>query len=374
MANGVVNSNRLLNEFVNLVKIDSPSGEERKLADYLKKRLTALSLEVIEDNAGHVMGTATGNLIARVPGNQTLPTIFIGAHMDTVPGRGIVPVIRDNAVYSDGNTILGADDKVGIAAILEAIQIMKENDLDHGPIELLFTVAEEIGLKGVKNLDFSLLKAKMGFVLDSDGEIGSIIIQGPCQNQLEATITGKAAHAGMNPEEGINAIQVAARAINAMRLGRIDEETTANIGIIQGGEARNIVPEKVYLKGETRSLKGPRLEEETRYMQDCLEKAAQEFGAKVQTEIELLYPEFCLQESDLVVRIAQEAASQLGRKASLVKSGGGSDANILNSRGLPTANLGVGMRQVHTREEHVFLKDLNLLPLYLVKICQAVSL
>ncbi|NLC07170.1 MAG: M20/M25/M40 family metallo-hydrolase [Syntrophomonadaceae bacterium] len=370
----MVNSNRLLNEFINLVKIDSPSGEERKLADYLIKRLTALDLEVIEDNAGQVMGTATGNLIARLPGNQTLPTILIGAHMDTVPGRGIVPVIRDNAVYSDGSTILGADDKVGIAAILEAIQIMKENCIDHGPIELLFTVAEEIGLKGVKNLDFSLLKAKMGFVLDSDGEIGSIIIQGPCQNQLEATITGKAAHAGINPEEGINAIQVAARAINAMRLGRIDEETTANIGIIQGGEARNIVPEKVYLKGETRSLKRPRLEEETRYMQDCLEKAAQEFGAKVQIETELLYPEFCLQESDLVVRIAQEAASQLGRKASLVKSGGGSDANILNSRGLPTANLGVGMRQVHTREEHVFLKDLNLLPLYLVKICQAVSL
>jgi tripeptide aminopeptidase len=293
--------------------------------------------------------------------------------MDTVPGRGIEPVIRDEGVYSAGDTILGADDKAGIAAILEAVQLLKEEDVTHGNIEILLTVGEEQGLLGAKALELDQVKASMGFVLDSNGEIGSIIVQGPCQNGVEATIIGKAAHAGMNPQDGINAIQVAARAINAMRLGRIDHETTANLGVIQGGEARNIVPDTVFIKGETRSLNRSRLDEETRYMQECLEKAVQEFGARVLIEVNLLYPEFKLSEKDLVVSIAQEAVLRLGRQPSLDQSGGGSDANIYNAQGLPTVNLGVAMRQVHTREEHIFLRDLYLLPQYLVEICRAVG-
>ena len=369
----MVNSSRVLNEFINLVKIDSPSGEERQIANYLKERLTSIGMEVVEDSAAQSIGTDTGNLIARLPGVAGIPTIFFSAHMDTVPGRGIIPVVRDGAIYSASDTILGADDKAGIAAILEAMQILKEQKVKHGAIEILFTVGEEQGLQGAKAIDLEQITASMGFILDSNGEIGSIIVQGPCQNVVEATITGKAAHAGINPEDGISAIQVAARAVNSMRLGRIDEETTANLGVIQGGEARNIVPEKVYLKGETRSLKRYRLDFETSYMQECLEKAAQEFGAQVQIEVKLLYPEFQLSETDSVVRIAQEAVRRIGHQPSLDKSGGGSDANILNARGLSCVNLGIAMHQVHTRDEHIFIKDLDLLPQYLVEICRKVS-
>lgn len=370
--NELVNFDRLLNEFLTLVKIDSPSGEERQVADYLIDRLTGLGLKVVEDNAAQTLGTETGNLIARLPGNADLPALFFSAHMDTVPGRGIMPVVRDGAVYSAGDTILGADDKAGIAAILEAMQLLQEEKVEHGTVEILFTVGEEQGLRGAKALDVKRINAPMGFILDSNGEIGSIIVQGPCQNMVEATITGKSAHAGMNPEEGVSAIQVAARAIDSMRLGRIDAETTANIGQIQGGEARNIVPETVYLKGETRSLRRVRLEEETKHMQECLEKATQEFGAKVQIEIEELYPEFLLSEADQVVQVVQTAARRLGVKPMLDKSGGGSDANILNARGLKVVNLGIAMRQVHTKDEHIFLKDLELLPRYLVEICRVV--
>ncbi len=368
----MVNLDRLLKEFQTLVRIDSPSGEERGIADYLIERLTGLGLEVIEDDAAQTPGTQTGNLIARLPGSPGLPALFFSAHMDTVPGRGIIPVVRDGAVYSEGDTILGADDKAGIAAILEALQLLEEGQVEHGTVEILFTVGEEQGLQGGKALDIKQITAPMGFILDSDGEIGSIIVQGPCQNMVEATITGKSAHAGMNPEAGINAIQVAAQAINSMRLGRIDAETTANIGQIQGGEARNIVPETVYLKGETRSLSRVRLEEETKYLQECLEKAAQSFGAKVQIEIQELYPEFLLSEADQVVQVAQAAARRLGCKPTLDKSGGGSDANILNARGLKVVNLGIAMRQVHTKEEHIFLKDLELIPRYLLEICREV--
>ncbi|NLK52086.1 MAG: M20/M25/M40 family metallo-hydrolase [Syntrophomonadaceae bacterium] len=367
----MVNQARVLEEFVRLVKIDSLTGEERQIADYLKRKLTELGLTVWEDTAAERLGTETGNLIARLPGNIDIPTIFWGAHMDTVPGRGIEPVVRGEAVYSSGETILGADDKAGIAAILEAIQILKEEKINHGPIEVLLTVGEEEGLRGAKALDLNLLLAQFGFVLDSNGEIGSLVVQGPCQNLVEATIAGRAAHAGINPQDGINAIQVAAKAISAMRLGRIDDATTANIGVIQGGEARNIVPDKVYLKGETRSLKRERLEEETRQMQFCLENTAREMGATVKVEIELLYPEFCLSENEVVVQIAQDAVQRLGRQPSMDKSGGGSDANILNARGLRTINLGIAMRKVHTSEEHIFLRDLNLLPLFLVEISQA---
>ena len=367
----MVNQARVLEEFLRLVKIDSLTGEERQIADYLKRKLTELGLTVWEDTAAERLGTETGNLIARLPGNIDIPTIFWGAHMDTVPGRGIEPVVRGEAVYSSGETILGADDKAGIAAILEAIQILKEEKINHGPIEVLLTVGEEEGLRGAKALDLNLLLAQFGFVLDSNGEIGSLVVQGPCQNLVEATIAGRAAHAGINPQDGINAIQVAAKAISAMRLGRIDDATTANIGVIQGGEARNIVPDKVYLKGETRSLKRERLEEETRQMQFCLENTAREMGATVKVEIELLYPEFCLSENEVVVQIAQDAVQRLGRQPSMDKSGGGSDANILNARGLRTINLGIAMRKVHTSEEHIFLRDLNLLPLFLVEISQA---
>lgn len=367
-------SQRLIRQFIELVTIDSPSGEERAVADYLKNELGRLGMEVVEDGAGEKLGTSSGNLIARLEGNRDAPAILLAAHMDTVvPGRGIKPVLREGAIYSSGDTILGADDKAGIAVILEVVRQLREKRIPHGRIEVLFSVGEEQGLLGAKLLDYGQLSAEMGFVLDSSGEIGSFVVQGPEQNQIEATVSGRAAHAGINPECGINAIQVAARAIANMHLGRIDAETTANIGVIQGGEARNIVPEKVFIKGEARSLKPERLEAVTRQMVQELEREAEAAGAAVEVKVERLYPAFSLSEDRTVVKVAEEAARRVGLTPRREKSGGGSDANIINGMGIPTVNLGVAMRQVHTREEHIYLSDLEKLAALVLEICRVAA-
>ncbi|MDH7479579.1 MAG: M20/M25/M40 family metallo-hydrolase [Syntrophomonadaceae bacterium] len=367
-------NSRLIRQFIELVTIDSPSGEERAVADYLKKELGELGMDVAEDGAGEKLGTDCGNLIARLEGNQAAPAILLAAHMDTVvPGRGIRPLLREGAIYSSGDTILGADDKAGIAVILEVMRRIREERISHGRIEVLFSVGEEQGLLGAKQLDFSRLSAEMGFVLDSSGEIGSFVVQGPVQNQIEATVSGRAAHAGINPEDGINAIQVAARAIANMRLGRIDEETTTNIGVINGGEARNIVPERVYIKGEARSLKTDKLDAVTQQMVKELEREAEAAGAAVEVRVERLYPAFCLSEDQAVVKVTEEAVRRVGLVPRREKSGGGSDANIINGMGIPTVNLGVAMRQVHTREEHIFLHDLEKLAALVLEICRVAA-
>jgi len=355
----------IVEEFLKLVEIDSPSGEEKEVAEYIKEALRSQGIEAEED--------AAGNLLARVPGNPDLPALMMSAHMDTVPARGVTGVVREGAIYSAGDTILGADDKAAIAGILSLVRRLKETSEAHPPLELVFTVQEEVGLKGSQAFDAGRLQAKMGFVLDSAGELGSMVVQAPVQNQMEVYITGRAAHAGINPEEGISAIKVAAKAIAGMRLGRIDAETTANIGRIEGGEARNIVPERVYIMGEARSLARAKLDAQTRHMEECFRRAAEEAGAGVEIKVELLYPEFCLPPDAPAVELAREAALSLGLSPVLEKSGGGSDANIFNSRGIPTVNLGIGMRQVHTRHEHIYIRDLELIPELLLAICRAAA-
>lgn len=354
-----------MEEFLKLVEIDSPSGEEKEIAHYIKETLQQQGVKVEED--------AAGNLLARLPGDPGMPVLMIGAHMDTVPARGVKGVIKEGAIYSEGDTILGADDKAAIAGLLSLVRKLREAREAHPPLELVFTVGEEVGLKGAKAFDVGRLQARMGFVLDSAGELGSMVVQAPVQNQMEVFITGRAAHAGINPEEGISAIKVAARAVAEMRLGRIDAETTANIGRIEGGEARNIVPERVYIMGEARSLVRAKLDAQTQHMEECFRKAAEEAGAGVEIKVELLYPEFCLKPDAPVVQLAREAALSLGLTPRLEKSGGGSDANIFNSRGLPTVNLGIGMRQVHTRQEHIYIRDLELIPELLMAICRAAT-
>lgn len=375
----MVNRDRILDEFLRLVQIDSPSHHERDIADYLIKKLSAMGLEVIEDDAGKIIGNIsgkeTGNIIARLKGNvKDTPTLLFSAHMDTVePGRGVKPVIRDNTVYSDGNTILGSDDKGGISAILEAVEVLREEGLPHGDLEIVLTVAEEGGLKGSKNLDYKSLKAKYGFVLDCDGSAGTIITKAPSQYRITASIIGKAAHAGIRPEEGVNAIYVASTAISKMTLGRIDEETTANIGVIQGGKATNIIPELVNIEGETRSIDPDKLEQQTSLIVNTLEEVAREMGAKAKVEKVLLYPRLKLEESDQAVELAVKAAEKLGLKPSLVSTGGGSDANIFNGFGIPTVNLGIGMSKVHTTEEFIRIEDLVLNAKYVLEIISSAA-
>ncbi|NPV90374.1 MAG: M20/M25/M40 family metallo-hydrolase [Firmicutes bacterium] len=364
----------MIDQFLKLVRIDSVSGEEREIADYLAGELKELGMEVFEDHAGVVLGTGTGNLIASWPGRLEVPAFVLVAHMDTVvPGKGVTPVIKGDAIYSSGDTILGADDKAGIAAILYALRRIRKENISHGPIEVVFTVGEEQGLEGSKSLEKDRVKARIGFVLDSSGEVGTLVVQGPVQNQIEVIVNGKAAHAGINPEDGINAIQVASKAIAGMQLGRIDGETTANIGIIQGGNARNIVPERVYIKGEARSLVAEKLKAQTEHMLERLDSAAREAGAVVEITAEELYPAFQLEAGEPALAIAEEAVRRIGLTPSREKTGGGSDANILNGYGIRTVNLGVAMRQVHTRDEHVFLKDIKLLSDLVYNICLVAS-
>lgn len=368
----MVDSQRILKEFLELVQVDSVSGHERAMADLLKRKLTEIGLEVIEDSAGRKVGTDTGNIIGRLPGKNGSPVLLLSAHMDTVePGRGIKPVIDGEYIRSSGDTVLGSDDKAGIVTILEVLRQIREQNIEHSGLEVVFTIWEEGGLLGSKNLDYSQISANAGFVLDSDGPPGTIVNRAPWQDHLGATITGKSAHAGINPEEGINAIMVASQAIAGMKIGRIDEETTSNIGIISGGKATNIVPDSVTIEGEARSLELYKLEAQTAHMCDAIQNSADRFGAKARIMVTRQYDGFYLDEQSLPVRLALKAAQNLGLNTTIKKTGGGSDANIFNSKGITTVVLGIGMSKVHTTEEYIRLADLKGNVRYLLEIVRA---
>ncbi len=356
----MVSSSRIISEFMALSRIDRLSKREREAVHFVTGKLTALGLEVYQDQAHSTFGGEAGNVIAVLPGNNPgFPPVMFCAHLDVVePGSGIEPVVEDGIITSKGETVLGADDGAGVVAILEALRCLIDSGTPHGDIEVVFTVAEEVGLLGSKGLERERLRSRFGFILDSGGHPGEIILQGPAQDSLEATFFGRAAHAGSNPQEGINAIQMAARAIARMNLGRVDEETTANIGVIQGGRATNIIPDRVELKGEARSQQEDQLNKQVLHMQGCLEKAAQEFGGRVEIRIERQYPPFRLDPSEEPVHIASKAAREIGIEPRLKSSGGGSDANILNGYGIKCVNLGLGMQKVHTTEEHIAVQDL----------------
>lgn len=355
----MVNQDRVVNEFLELVQIDSLSGKEGAVAKVLVKKLEDMGLEVRIDDAGANIGGETGNVIAKLKGTVGGPTILFSCHMDTVtPGEGIKPIIKDGVIYSDGTTILGGDDKAGISAILEGLKLVSENNIEHSDVEIVFSIWEEGGLFGAKNLDTSKLDAKYAFVLDSGGSPGEIIVTGPAQDKVNAKIFGKPAHAGVSPEEGISAIMIAARAINSMKLLRIDEETTANIGIISGGQATNIVAPEVTIKAESRSINEEKLNAQTAHMVEVFEKAAADFGGRVEMEVERMYPAFNVDPEDEIVKKAKEVFQRMGIPSHTAPTGGGSDTNVLNGKGIKSINLGIGEKKPHTLEEHLYIKDL----------------
>lgn len=371
----MINSARLLQTFLELVQTDSLSLRERKVGQYILRVLAELGLKVKVDDAAEKIGGEFGNVIAVLESNcEGADAVLLNSHMDTVgPAEGIKPLVIDGIVRSDGKTVLGADDKAGIAVILEGLRSVLESGMEHGRIEIAFTVAEEIGLLGSKNLDLSEFEANHVFILDGEGEVGGIVIRAPSQNSIKATFKGKAAHAGLNPEEGVSAIRAAAEAISCMKLGRIDKETTANVGIMRGGRAANIVPEEAYLEGEARSLSEEKLESQTREMEKCLEEAASRLGAQVETVITRAYSAFNLSPENEIVKIAAEAAGNLGIKARLTATGGGSDTNVFNEAGLPAINLSVGYENVHTTREKVPVENLEKAARYLFEIISVVA-
>lgn len=349
----------MINDFIEMVQISSLSLKEKSFADNLSNKLKAMGLEVFIDNAGEKCNGNTGNIIAKLKGNTSVPTVMFSAHMDTVvPGENIKPQIRDGYIYSDGTTILGADDKAGIAAILEAIRHIKENNIKHGDIELVFFIAEEGGLFGSKHLDYSKVQSKMAFILDSGGPVGNVIVQGPSQMKIFADFKGKAAHAGVAPENGINAIQVASRAINNMKLLRIDHETTANVGSIIGGTATNIVADAVLVKFEARSLNNEKLKAQSDHMVHCINKACEEFNTTCDLQVSLNYPAFTIEKSAPIAKLVTHAIEGLGLTANLTSTGGGSDTNILNGNGIAAVTLAIGMNNVHTNSENIAVDDI----------------
>ena len=356
----MINRQRLIDSFMAMVQIDSLSFQEKEFKDYLQAEFNRRQVLVWEDRAGEVIGGNSGNLSVKIKGDPQYPPLLISAHMDTVePGRGIKAVVEnDEIIKSTGPTILGADDKAAIAAILEAVDVISEQDIDHPPIELLFTVAEEKGLKGSQAADYSEFDAKIAFVLDSDEVPGTIITRSPAQYDMEYLVWGRAAHAGAAPEKGINAIHIAAKAIAEMATGRIDSETTCNFGVISGGQARNAVPEYCRIYGEARSLNRQKLEDLvkqlTRQFIDGVEKA----GGKAQVNSNLLYQEVILDSKSRSVQLAVEAVRSTGLEPELRSTGGGSDASIIHNSGIICNNLGIGMTDVHTTGEYIKIDDL----------------
>jgi tripeptide aminopeptidase len=362
----MIDRNRLTETFQYLVSIDSVSREEGRLARVLAKSLAQLGAETRFDTAGEKVGGDTGNLIARLKGNALTLPLLLSAHMDTVePGKGVSAVLQDGVFTSDGTTILGADDKSALAIILETLHVLKEDRIVHGPLEIVLTICEEVGLLGAKHLDYDLLTATYGYVLDATDTDG-IVTRAPAANRLELVVHGKASHAGAAPEKGINAIWLAGQAIGGLSFGRLDRETTCNIGVIEGGIATNVVPDKVIVKGEVRSHDSKKLQAVTdtivsafqKAVDDCRVETYHEERPRLEVNIERDFPATHIPENHPVVALARQAAANLGRNMICKLSGGGADANIFFEKGIFTGVLGTGMKDVHTVGESVALDDM----------------
>jgi tripeptide aminopeptidase len=348
--------------FVELAALPSPPGEERAVADHVLDYLSVLGLEADEDDAGEKVGSTIGNIYCRLDANGGAgEPVFFCAHLDTVPPEAAIePVVGEDEIVRNGaGTILGADDKSAVAAMLEATARLVEEGRPHSGVELLFTPKEEVGLLGAAAFDESRLAAKVGYVYDHAGPVGEIILGAPHQQKLDVRFHGRAAHAGMYPEDGRSAIAAAARAISDLRLGRLDEETSANVGRISGGTARNVVPEWCEFAAEARSHDERKLADLIREMVDTVTFAASLEECEVETQVSGLSRGYRFRRDDLGVRRAAAALERVGREPAYVLSGGGADANVFNERGLQCVNLANGMTDIHTPDERIAVADLH---------------
>jgi tripeptide aminopeptidase len=365
-----INRERLASVFTTLCEIDSPSKQEGRVAAYLKALFSDMGAEVIEDDTADKTGSDCGNLFIRFPkGGLDREPVFFNCHMDTVlPAIGVQVKREGETFTSAGDTVLGSDDKAGIAALVEVMHALQEKKIPYGPVEYIFTTCEEIGLLGVKALDPAYIHAKIGFALDSSG-INRVIIGAPAANRITAEIKGIAAHAGLSPEKGINAIHLAAKAMARLKLGRLDPESTANIGLIKGGTASNIIPESVLVKGEVRSHSLKLLAEHTELIRSTFQAEIDSWidtdsvvAGRPSLDFRIIddYPVMKLERDSAVIKRVEAAAAALDRKLDYVIAGGGSDANIFNSYSLQCAILSTGMEKVHSTRETITLSDMAL--------------
>ena len=351
----------VLDLFTELAAIPSPPGEERAVADVVSAYLRDCALDVDEDDAGERIGSTAGNLYARLEATAEGTPIFLCAHLDTVPPSGrIEPVVDDDGlVRNAAGTILGADDKAAVAVMLDAVRRLLAERRPHAGIELLFTPKEEVGLVGASAFDESRLTARHGFVYDQAAPIGEVVLGAPHSQKLDVTFQGRASHAGMYPDEGRNAIAAAARAIADLRLGRVDEESTANVGVIHGGVAANIVAEHCTFVAEARSHDERRLTDLVQEMLESISFAAETSDCRVDVETRKSYRGYRFKREDEVIRVAVDGLGRAGREVSFGLSGGAADANVFNERGLQCVNLANGMVDIHTPDERIAVADLE---------------
>ncbi len=369
----MIEKERMTEHVMDLIRIDSLSKKEKDVAVKLQKDMEDLGAECFYDDAGVKVEGNVGNLIVKLEGNKSdAPPFFLSAHMDTVgPGEGIIPSIEDGIMKSDGTTILGSDDKSGLAIIVETIRSLKDQGIPHGDIEIAFTICEEIGLLGAKHIDISKFKAKHGIVLDSSTP-DRLVLRCPSAERMEFMVHGLEAHAGLCPENGISAIQIASEAISTMRLGRIDDITTANIGVISGGRATNIIPNYVRVVGEARSHSEETLKEQVDHMRKCFYDAVSKNEmtihddlsvegithiAKLDEHIERSYDRMDVDVKSLPVILVETAVKNLGHTIERHTSGGGCDANYFNRMGIECVNLGTGMYELHTVNEYLIMEE-----------------
>lgn len=368
-----VDAARVLETFLEAVRIDSPSGEEGRFATWCADHLKDVGCSVRFDESGSRTESDTGNLIGELPGTDVGMTIVLSAHMDTVePGRGIRPVVRDGVVYSEDETILGSDDKAGVAAIVEALQVLHEGSLPHGPVRILLTTGEELGLQGAKALEEAECTGDLCLVLDAHGPVGGIVTAAPTHHTFRATFRGVAAHAGVEPEKGIPALLMAANAVSAMRIGRLDDETTANVGEIRGGRATNVVAADCLLTGECRSLDPAKAEAVRSEMDGAMRTAAASLGGTVELRWTKEYDGFRFDESDPLLGLVEDACRDIGVEPLRFSTGGGSDGNVLSGKGLKTLVMACGMSEVHGTSEHVAVSDLEAMALLLLAVLDRV--
>lgn len=357
----VLNKDRIFEEFKELVAIPCHSTKERQIFEVVKAKLEALGFTVEEDDAASKLDSECGNMWAFLPGNKAGATkVLLSGHLDGVePCGGTTVVRKDGILYSDGTTILGSDDKSGVVAIIEGVRMILEENAEHGDIQVLFTIAEEGGVNGSRCMDQSKLNADVGYALDSEGAPGEIIVGAPGQYKYSIKVIGKTAHGGMEPEKGINSVMVAAKALaEVKRYGRIDEETTANIGIINGGIATNIVPALVEIQGDARSRNSEKLIAIRDEIVNTICTAVEKQGAKAEADVILKYNSFLVDENSKVVELAKDACAEFGFEPNVGLTGGGSDANFINAYGVPCVILGTGMSNVHTVDEYIKEEDL----------------
>jgi tripeptide aminopeptidase len=351
---------RLLAQFIRFCEIESPSGRERGVADAIVEDLRGLGVEVEEDDSSATTGSDSGNLLARIPGPEGAPTVLLCAHMDTVPLDGPVEVISDNGLLTNRhNAILGADNKAAVVTILGAVRRLLRRGTPPAGIELLFTTGEEQALNGAKAFDMSKLSADFGYVFDHASPIGEIVVGSPTYYSVEAWFRGQSAHAGIRPEDGHNAIVAAARAVAALRIGRLDDETTANVGRIEGGTSANVVAERCYVELETRSLDAERAAEIVTEMVDALSEAASDSECDLETSVERLFQGYRHARTAAPVEIAAAALREHEIEPTYLASGGGSDANVFIPAGLTVVNLANGTERNHTPDESVTLEALE---------------